>query len=345
MGKKEYLNILNKITEDKPDTTKKSTDRVLLIDGLNLFFRNFAVLNYLNSEGTHIGGLSGFLRSLGFLINQFQPTSVYIIFDGPGSTVNRKNLLSEYKENRDTVRVNWEVFDDKNDEDEAKFNQLVRLTHYLKCLPIKTISIEKAEADDIIAHLATTLDKKYNSKVVITSSDKDFLQLVNNNITVYRPIEKTLYTPQIVFDKFGVLPSNFIIYKTLVGDTSDKIKGVKGLGTKKIPKLFPELSLETQTLDDIFTKCEKQYKDNIIYSRIVMNSHEIEKYFKIMNLHNPMLKDTDKEYLEEQITEPVNELRQKDFIDLYNHDGVGKVIRNVEFWLKDIFDNLQKYKL
>ena len=275
MGKKEYLNILNSIIEDKPDATKKQTDRVLLIDGLNLFFRNFAVLNYLNSEGTHIGGLGGFLRSLGFLINQFQPTSVYIIFDGPGSTVNRKNLLSEYKENRNLVRVNWEVFDDKDDEDEAKYNQLVRLTHYLQCLPIKTISLEKAEADDIIAYLATTLDKEYNSKVVITSSDKDFLQLVNDNITVYRPIEKKLYTPKIVFDEFGVLPSNFILYKTLVGDTSDKIKGVKGLGTKKIPKLFPELSLEPQTLDDIFKKCEEQYKDNIIYSRIILNSYEI----------------------------------------------------------------------
>ena len=341
MSKKEYLKILNTIVEDEPTSAQNPTDRVLLIDGLNLFFRNFAVLNYLNSEGTHIGGLSGFLRSLGFLINQFKPTSVYIIFDGPGSTVNRKNLVSEYKESRDLIRVNWEVFDDKNDEDEAKFNQLVRLTHYLQCLPVKTISLEKAEADDIIAHLATTLDKKYNSKVIITSSDKDFLQLVNNNITVYRPIEKALYTPQTVFDKFGVLPENFIIYKTLIGDSSDKIKGVKGLGPKKIPKLFPELSLKPQSLDDILEKCENNYKDNIVYSRMLMDESNIQKYYKIMNLHNPMLKDSDKEYLEEQIKESTNELRNRDFIDLYNRDGIGKVIRNVEFWLKNTFENLK----
>jgi DNA polymerase-1 len=345
MTKNKYSNLLNNIVKEQDEAPLKIHDRVLLIDGLNLFFRNFAVLNYINDNGAHIGGLSGFLRSLGYLIKQFQPTSVYVIFDGPGSTINRKNILSEYKESRDTLRVNWDVFDDKSDEDESKYNQLVRLTHYLQCLPIKVISLDKVEADDIIAFLAQKLSKKYDSKVIITSSDKDFLQLINDNINVFRPIEKKVYTPQTVFDEFGVLPTNFILYKTLIGDSSDKIKGVKGLGKKKIPKLFPELSVVPQTLDDIFNKCEQNYKENLIYSKIILNFNEIQKYFKIMNLHDPMIDDKGKEYLDEQIIEPITPLRPKEFNELYNKDGIGKVIRNVDFWLKEVFEKLQKYKL
>ncbi len=64
-----------------------------IIDGLNMFLRNFAVLNYVNQDGVHIGGLGGFLRSLGSLVNNVKPTSIYIIFDGIGSSQNRKNLL------------------------------------------------------------------------------------------------------------------------------------------------------------------------------------------------------------------------------------------------------------
>ncbi len=89
--------MLNKIEHGSGSPQSNRHDRVLVIDGLNLFLRNFAVLNFVNEEGTHIGGLAGFLRSLGSLIKQIQPTSVYIIFDGVGSSTNRKNLLPEYK--------------------------------------------------------------------------------------------------------------------------------------------------------------------------------------------------------------------------------------------------------
>ena len=157
----------------------KVHDRVILIDGLNLFLRNFAMINFVNSSGSHIGGLGGFLRSLGALINQIQPTSAYMIFDGIGSSTNRKNLLPEYKSGRNITRItNWDVFENLGDENDAKVDQIRRLIHYLDCLPVKTISIDKAEADDIIAYYSDVLPKKYGSKVYIVSSDKDFLQLI-----------------------------------------------------------------------------------------------------------------------------------------------------------------------
>ena len=136
MDKKKLLQLLNEDGESKGTYTKHS--KVLIIDGLNLFFRNFAMINLINEDGIHIGGLSGFLRSLGSLINQIQPTSVYIVFDGPGSSNNRKNLIPEYKSGRGTTRItNFDSFNDLEHEDEAKINQITRLIHYLKCYLLK----------------------------------------------------------------------------------------------------------------------------------------------------------------------------------------------------------------
>ena len=154
MNKKDYLKMLNSIEQGEPTAKPKQHERVIFIDGLNLFLRNFAVLNFINPSGTHIGGLAGFLRSLGALINQIQPTSIYIVFDGVGASTNRRYLLPEYKTGRNLNRItNWDAFDDISDENDAKVDQIIRLVQYLKCLPAKVVSIDKVEADDIIAYM------------------------------------------------------------------------------------------------------------------------------------------------------------------------------------------------
>ena len=136
MKKKELLKLLDNVQEHREETVLEVNDRVLLIDGLNLFFRNFAMLNAVNPDGVHVGGLGGFFRSLGALIRQIQPTSVYVVFDGAGSTTNRKNLLPEYKSGRNLQRItNWEVFESLDDEDDAKIDQIVRAKENIKLTP------------------------------------------------------------------------------------------------------------------------------------------------------------------------------------------------------------------
>ena len=234
MKHKELFKLLDTVQEQGEETPPKKHDRVLILDGLNLFFRNFAMMNMVNPDGVHIGGLGGFFRSLGAMIRQTNPTSVYVVFDGAGSTVNRKNLLSEYKGTRNLSRItNWEAFDNIEEEHDSKIDQIVRIIQYLKLLPVKTTILDKVEADDIIAVLAEKLVEKHNSTCFIVSSDKDFLQLVTDKIIVYRPMEKLYYTPKVVEEKFGLLPSNFILYKTLLGDSSDNIQGIKGFGCKR----------------------------------------------------------------------------------------------------------------
>ena len=339
MKHKDLFNLLDNIKED--GDTIQTGERILLIDGLNLFFRNFAMLNMVNPNGVHIGGLGGFFRSLGALIRQINPTQVYVVFDGAGSANNRKNLIPEYKSGRDLQRItNWEAFDDIEDEHDAKVDQMVRIIQYLKTLPVKTVSIDKVEADDIIAYMSGIIPQKPEDKVFIVSSDKDFLQLVNENIIVYRPMEKEYYTDQTIKDKYNMPPQNFILYKTLLGDSSDKIKGVKGLGKKGLFKKFPELTKSNLVWDDILDICESKIKDHVVYARVIHGQEELEKNYKVMDLSNPMLSNDDKNYLDKVVKSKELHYHPDEFISIYNEDQLGGLIRNVEFWIKDVFANL-----
>ena len=346
-NKKHLLDLLNKVTQDEPVKTQSASkySRVLLVDGLNLFFRNFAVLNFTNDNGTHIGGLGGFLRSLGYLIDTISPTSVYVVFDGVGSTTNRKNLLPEYKSNRNIQRItNWDGFDSLDDENDARIDQISRLIHYLHCLPVKTISIDKVEADDIISHLSAKFSTEYNSKVFVVSSDKDFVQLISPTVNFFSPTEKIFYTPEKVIEKFGVHPDNFILYKTLLGDSSDVVKGVKGLGPKKLFKLFPELKEKILSLEEIFKICEEKYKEHVIYSQILLNEDSIRNNYKVMDLRNPLIDDNGKEIINSLIETPVPSLRIDVFMHMFNEDGMIRIINNVEYWLRKNFITLNNIK-
>lgn len=345
MKHKELFKLLDEVQEHGEEPQLKRHDKVLILDGLNLFFRNFAMMNMVNPDGVHIGGLGGFFRSLGAMIRQTNPTSVYVVFDGAGSTTNRKNLLSEYKGTRNLQRItNWEAFDSLEDEHDSKVDQIVRIIQYLKLLPVKTTILDKVEADDIIAVLAEKLVEKHNSTCFIVSSDKDFLQLVTDKIILYRPMEKEYYTPKVVEEKLGLLPENFILYKTLLGDNSDNIPGIKGLGAKGIFKKFPELKTKSLTLDDIFEISTRKFKDHVVYSRIIQDQSRIETSYKVMDLSIPMIDDRGKAHIDELIDQDIPELRSDLFIQLYNEDKLGGMIRNLENWIRDIFEQFKGYK-
>ena len=345
MKHKELFKLLDEVQEQGEEPQLKKHDKVLLIDGLNLFFRNFAMMNMVNPDGIHIGGLGGFFRSLGAMIRQTQPTSVYVVFDGAGSTTNRKNLLSEYKGKRNFDCINfWDEFACLVVELVLYLDLIVRVIQYLKLLPVKTTIIDKVEADDIIAVLSKKLVEKYNSTCFIVSSDKDFLQLVTDKIILYRPMEKEYYTPKVVKEKFGVSPQNFILYKTLLGDNSDNIPGVKGLGVKGIFKKFPELQEQDLTLDNIFEISTRKFKDHVVYSRIIQDQDKIETSYKVMDLGDPMVNKKEEEYLNNLITEKFPDFNPEMFIQFYNEDKLGGMIRNLDIWLKDNFLHFKGYK-
>ena len=337
--KKDLLNLLDTVQEHGDELPQ--SERYLLIDGLNLFFRNFSAINAVNSYGVHIGGLGGFFRSLGALIRTLQPTQVYMVFDGVGSSNNRKNIIPEYKANRNVSRITkHELFDNLEDEDDSKVDQLVRIIQYLKTLPVKTVSLPRVEADDIIAYLSSTLPTQPEDRVFIVSSDKDYLQLVSEKVIVYRPIEKEYYTTDTVKEKFNVTPHNFLLYKLLMGDNSDGVTGIKGLGSKGLFKRFPEIATKDLSFDDLLDIAEAKLKEHIIYARVLHDVPLLEDKYRVMDLSNPMMDDKDKMFIDKFVENtPLNFLPET-FVEMCNEDQIGNLIRNTDYWVRDVFKDL-----
>jgi len=317
--------------------------RVLLIDSMNTFLRSFAIIPAINPQGNHIGGLVGFMKSLGYAIKLIQPTRVILVFDGQGNITNRRNTYSEYKANRQIKRItNFNVFSTLEEESDSVSSQMMRLLDYLKTLPVNISIIDKIEADDTIAYLS----QKLKDDVIIYSADQDFLQLVNKRITVYSPIKKKFYRPQDVYDQYGLYPQNFITMKCLMGDKSDNLPGVKGLGPKKLFKYFPELGGNKQfTLNEAYNKATEKVEEHGIYGNVHLFKKQLEINYELMSLEDIELLENDQQELDELIdTSPYNFNKAK-FLGMYEKDLLGRGIPNTEFWLSEVFSYLQNYKI
>jgi len=317
--------------------------RVLLIDSMNTFLRSFAIIPAINPQGNHIGGLVGFMKSLGYAIKLIQPTRVILVFDGQGNITNRRNTYSEYKANRQIKRItNFNVFSTLEEESDSVSSQMMRLLDYLKTLPVNISIIDKIEADDTIAYLS----QKLKDDVIIYSADQDFLQLVNKRITVYSPIKKKFYRPQDIFDQYGLYPQNFITMKCLMGDKSDNLPGVKGLGPKKLFKYFPELGGNKQfTLNEAYNKATEKVEEHGIYGNVHLFKKQLEINYELMSLEDIELLENDQQELDELIdTSPYNFNKAK-FLGMYEKDLLGRGIPNTEFWLSEVFSYLQNYKI
>jgi len=296
----------------------------------------------INPQGNHVGGLVGFLKSLGYVIKLIRPTRVILVFDGQGNITNRRNTYAEYKANRQIKRItNFKVFSTLEEESDSISTQMLRLLDYLKCLPVNISIIDKIEADDTIAYLS----QKLKDDVIIYSADQDFLQLVNKRITVYSPIKKKFYRPNDVFEQYGIHPYNFITMKCLMGDKSDNLPGVKGLGPKKLMKYFPEIAGEKLfTLQEAYQKATDKVEEHGIYGNVHLFKSQLEINYELMSLDNIQLLEHDQKELDELIDSPPYNLNKKRFFEMYEKDLLGRGIPNTEFWLAEVFSYLQNYK-
>tara|TARA_B100001564_G_scaffold28826_1_gene21290 strand:- start:835 stop:1866 length:1032 start_codon:yes stop_codon:yes gene_type:complete len=340
---KNYQNILDNLHEGSDMEPLQLNSRVLLIDSMNTFLRSFAIIPAINPQGNHIGGLVGFMKSLGYAIKLIQPTRVILVFDGQGNITNRRNTYSDYKANRQIKRItNFNVFSTLEEESDSVSTQMLRLLDYLKTLPVNISIIDKIEADDTIAYLS----QKLKDDVIIYSADQDFLQLVNKRITVYSPIKKKFYRPQDVYDQYGLYPQNFITMKCLMGDKSDNLPGVKGLGPKKLMKYFPELANNKKfTLNEAYNKATEKVEEHGIYGNVHLFKKQLEINYELMSLEDIELLEKDQQELDELIdTAPYNFKKNK-FLEMYEKDLLGRGIPNTEFWLSEVFSYLQNYKI
>ena len=340
--KSKYEHLLSNVQPD----FRKELSSILIIDGLNTFLRSFTMINHLNPDGHHIGGLTGFLKSIGYAIRMSDPTKVVVIFDGIGGSNARRNLYPEYKANRNSSRItNHNIFSSKDEESESINNQISRLVQYLQCLPVTVISIDGLEADDIIGYLANKFQAHNETqKVTIMSADKDFLQLVSDKIHCYSPTKKKIYTPKDVLEEFGVSSSNFLNYKILMGDTSDNIPGITGLGPKKLIKLFPELISNTKVeLDEIISSSADKVDENKLYLSVVERRHQLLINQQLMSLNDSFLSPENKQLVKDAFNNSY-ELNIPIFLQLYHNDKLGESIPNTSSWLTQLFGYPNSFK-
>jgi DNA polymerase-1 len=325
----------------KENDSLNVNDRVLIVDGLNLYLRVFAVNGALNDNGVPVGGLTGFLRSLAYAIREVNPTRVVIVYDGAGGSQRRRKIHSDYKSNRKPGKriTRWDAFKNASEEKESMKIQFSRLLEYLDFLPINVISIDRIEADDTIAYIAHTLLDK---EVTIMSADQDFLQLVNDRITVWSPTKKKFYTPRMVEADYGIPAHNFLMYKALMGDKSDNIPGVKGLGPKKLPKIVPDLFTQT-TLDLDFILEHAGKGEEPMHKKISESADQLRLNEELMDLKNPPISGELKLQITRLIEAPINLLSRNDFIIMYNDDQLGNAIASPDLWLKEHFIKLNTF--
>ena len=331
-----YENILNNLKQTPP---RELNDHILIIDAMNMLIRSFSLLKAMNPSGTHIGGLVGFLRSLGYVTRIFDPTRVVVVWDGKGGSGNRQNIDPNYKAQRATARItHWGLYDTREEEQEALIGQLLRTKDYLECLPLHQIVLEKLEADDIIAYLAKNASST-NKKVTIVSSDKDFFQLIDKNIEVYAPVKKKTFTFDNALEEIKVLPQNYNIVKALLGDNSDNLPGVKGLGIKTILSEWKSFTYDPlASLNDVWDHCETQLdgeKPKKIFAKIIHEWERVVKNFELMNLRESVLDNSEKNTILDIIKSPVPDLQTGAFLRLLDQDKIEGVTKNTEGWLEN----------
>lgn len=337
--------------------TKTKNHTILLIDGLNTFLRSFTMINHLNKSGHHIGGLTGFLKSIGYAIKTLSPTRVIIVFDGVGGSSARKNLYPEYKGNRGIKRMtNYPIFESLQDEKISIEQQMKRLISYLQCLPIDMLCIDGLEADDIIGFLSTKFEVMDEIKeTYIMSSDQDFLQLVSNKTKIFSPTKKKIYNNELVSSEYNVSSNNFITMKCLLGDSGDNIPGIQGLGPGKLKKYFPQLSEDTyHDINSIFEYTinilnnteytKKNLNERIIYDKVLERKNQLLINDRLMNLKTITLSEENEMFINNITNLPNSELNKTMFLTMYYSDLLEESIPNVENWLETVFKYLNTFK-
>lgn len=206
-------------------------EELYLVDGSGFIFRAYFAMAYsgrgdmTNPDGVPVSAVFGFTQMLMKLLNDYHAPYIAVIFDPPGGSF-RNNIYPEYKANRDAPP-------------EDLIPQFPLVRDATRAFDIPAIELAGYEADDLIAAYAKCAQEK-GKKVVIVSSDKDLMQLVNDNVRMLDPMKNKWIGRAEVIEKFGVPPEKVVDVQALAGDSTDNIPGVPGIGIKTAAQLIEE---------------------------------------------------------------------------------------------------------
>ena len=341
-----YQKIFKELQQERSLTPTNANDHILLIDGLNTFIRAFGATPGYNENGEHVGGISGFLYSIGKTIRDLKPSRCVIVFDGRGGSARRKRIYGDYKANRANktkLRRHDHHESTLEQEQESMRHQFSRLISYLDNLPVTFISMDGIEADDTIAYIAQMYEETCK-KITIVSTDRDFYQLVDDRIQVWSPIKKKMYDVDAVHEEFGVHPNNMVIYRSFTGDASDNIPGVNGIGPKTILKLIPELAQPAEySVDALLDKSRNNLKESKSYQKILDNAQIIEQNYQLMNIKLLDIPAQTASKIRGIMEQPIPELNRPEFQRLFYEDKMWAIMKNLPEWLNNTWLSLNAF--
>ena len=274
----------------------------VLVDGSGFIYRAFyGMPPFTAPDGTPVGAVYGFCTMLLNLLEQHRSDLFCVILDSGRKTF-RTEIYKDYKANRGETPQELKV-------------QFPLLREACDAFGIPTVEKHGFEADDIIATYAVDLESK-GFDVRIISSDKDLMQLVTENITMFDPLKNRVVGINEVIEKYGVPPAKMTYLQALMGDTSDNVPGVKGIGPKTAAKLLQTY----ETLDGIFEN--SQYISAKIREKLLTSRAEAEISLKLVTLCRDI--DIARNYDELVVNSDINKLIQ--FFDKCNFSSLKRKI-------------------
>lgn len=338
----------------------KSKDWIYtVVFDMNNIMKISSVSHQLNSNGQDYGMVVMALSIMGNVLKKKDFDYCIGAYDGVGSGYLRYELYKDYKANRDK---NYELHDpnmskydkdmlayqrkvieyskkkrmgnidkkyEESEEDSFERQKFI-LQSILEELCIRQYEFENVEGDDIVSYYVK--NKKENEKIVIVSSDKDLTQLISDTVVIYNPRIKDFVTSENSVEKIGITHENVVLEKILCGDSSDNIKGIKGIGEQTLLKLFPNLKTEKSDLKAVIARSKELLEErkankkkplktleNIVNG--VTDGCQGDKIYeineKIIDLSNPLLTKEAEEELNEVLYSPID-CSDRDYKNIYN---------------------------
>jgi len=236
-------------------------DKTLIIDGHNYLYSSYYGIPSAAKlpNGLQVNAYYGFMSLLRKSYRYISPKNIIVIFDSETGTKSKIEENDNYKQNREYV-------------DTDMFKQLPMIKDALDYINIHYIEHPNYEADDVIGTIA--FKKSEDGEVYISSQDKDFSQLINNNIFVLRKEKGKFvkYNPQTFLKKFNFESNRYLEYLCLIGDSSDNIKGIKGIGRKTALQLIKKNShILDENSNQLLLREKKKLGENLEFLKINSN--------------------------------------------------------------------------
>ena len=312
--------------------------KTLLIDSHNLFKIGFFGVKEIYKDGGRIGGIYHFINTIRKFLEEYNYDKVIAVWDGEENSSARKLIYPQYKQNRNRF-IN-------EDEVESTSYQINRIKQYLEEVFVRQIEAVGVEADDLISRYCKIAK---DEQITIFSGDKDLTQLISERVTIYSPVSKQYYKngDMITLNKVEIPHYNVAVCKIFVGDKSDNIDGIQGLGEKTLVKLFPEMLSKSCTIDHLLSEAARNITQNkpiksltnILTGKTKSGIFGEEFYNtnkKIVDLSNPLLTEESKQFVEEVYNDTIDPTDRgyKNLMRMMMDDGLFKYLpKNDEAWV------------